>query len=182
MACLAFLNILPKYHDASFELPVHLENPITYYEVENLSDYLFAKRIEIKKANLEIGTRDKSWPQGIGYLHAAVYLAFFFLILLYLSKILKSFEAKYPFTSRNPLFIRNIGFLSIGLGIYEFLIMLFVCRFFHDKFNLQHGKTLEFPSFWDLNLDAIFLGFILLALAQVFRQGEELQELESQTV
>ncbi|MEM6803047.1 MAG: hypothetical protein AAF696_16700 [Bacteroidota bacterium] len=182
MASLAFLHQLPRNFEASFEVPVRLNKPKAYYEAQSLSKYLFVKEIDIKKANLEVLTQGRSWPQGIGYLHAATYLGFFFYILFYLSKILKSFEHKIPFASRNPLYVRNIGFLTIGLGIYEFLIMLLVCSLFHDKFRVLNGHTIEFPSFWDLNIVAIFLGLVLLSLAEVFKQGEELQDLESQTV
>lgn len=182
MASLAFFNLLPPHLEASFELPVQLKNPMDHYKVENLTEHLYIQEIEIKQANLEIRTKDRSWPQGIGYLHAAIYLSFFFFSLFYLGKIFKSFELTYPFSSGNPVYIRNIGFLSIGLGVYEFLIMLFVCSLFHDKFRLLHGNTLEFPSLWELNISAIFLGFVLISLAEVFKQGKELQDLESQTI
>ncbi|MEL6256289.1 MAG: DUF2975 domain-containing protein, partial [Bacteroidota bacterium] len=148
----------------------------------SLDENFSIKYIEIQKANLEILPSERRWSQGIGYLHGAFYLGIYFAILLFLGKIFKSFKNGEQFSINNPSHIRKIGFFAIGLGFYEYLIMVFVCVYFHDKFILLNGSTISFPSLWEVKYSAVFMGLILLALAEVFNQGWELQELESQTV
>lgn len=182
IAMLAFTGLLPEKFDAFFEVPVNLKNPTTYYSPSSLDEHYSVKYIEIKKANLEILPTERRWSQSIGYFHGAIFLAFYFAILLFLGKIFKSFKDGEQFSIENPAHIRKIGFLSIGLGIYEYLVMVFVCAYFHEKFELLNGTTISFPSLWEINYSAVFMGLIFLSLAEVFNQGWELQELESQTV
>ena len=179
---LASVGILPKSFDASIEVPVRLDNPIAYYQAKSLDAAYLPKEIEIKKASLEVVPVNRSWPQGIAYAHAAFYLTFYFAILFFLGKIFRSFSSESSFSPNNPSHLRKIGFVAIGLGLYEFLVMLLVASYFHNTFEVQHAETLAFPSFWDINLLAVFMGLIFLSLAEVFNQGWELQELESQTV
>lgn len=182
IALLAFTGQLPENFTAFFEVPVQLENPSSYYKPHSLDENFQVQYIEVKKANLEILVKERSWSQSLGYIHAGIYLSFYFFILFFLGKIFKSFKDGESFSSKNPARIRKIGFLAISLGFYEYLIILFSCVYFHDKFELVNGTTIAYPSLWEIKYSAVFMGLIFLALAEVFNKGKELQELESQTV
>ena len=182
IALLAFTGLLPENFNAFFEVPIQLEEPSSFYSPHSLDENFEVRYIEIKKANLEILPREKNWSQSLAYVHASLYLSLYFFILYFLGKIFKSFKDGESFSAKNPNYIQKIGFLAIGLGFYEYLIILLSCIYFHDKFTLVNGTTIDFPSLWEIKFSAVFMGLIFLALAEVFNQGKELQDLESQTV
>ncbi|MEM8892719.1 MAG: DUF2975 domain-containing protein [Bacteroidota bacterium] len=182
IALLAFTGLLPENFNAFFEVPIELEEPSAYFAPHSLDENFEIRYIEIKKANLEILPKERNWAQSLAYVHASFYLSLYFFILYFLGKIFESFKDGESFSAKNPTHVRKIGFIAIILGFYEYLIILLSCTYFHDKFELAHGTTIPFPSLWEINYSAVFMGLIFLALAEVFNQGRELQELESQTV
>lgn len=182
MAMLALLGILPKYHDISLEVPVSLQETQTYFQPESQDDQFIAKGLHIQKAHIEAKPVDRIYLQSLGYFHASLYVGFFVGILYFLARILKHVKSGHPFHVQNSSFIRAMGLLSLGLGVYEFMILLFTSQYFHDKFTLSHGSTLAYPSVWDFNVVAIFLGLVLLVLSRTFALGSDLQDLENQTV
>ncbi len=182
MALLALFGQLPDKLAASFEVPVHLQKMNELYPVKNLHEDYYSAHIEVKDAKLEVLSSKKRWPQALVYLLAGIYVSLFFLILVKLSRVLKTFKTSHPFSWENVGHIRWIGALLVGLGLYEFLVSTVVARIFHDKFRVSNALMLEMPSFWDLNFVALFAGLVLLALSEVFKVGAGFQELESQTV
>lgn len=181
-AILGLFGVPEKGRGLTFEVPISLNEPSAYFHPKSLDASFSVSHIEIQKANLEVKPQAKAYFQSLGYFHASLYVGFFLGILIFLAKLLKYVKEGDPFNPGNSYSIRNIGLLSIGLGVYEFLFMFGITRFFHHKFTLDHGHTLEYPSIWDMNLVAIFLGLVFISLSQVFKHGFELQDLESQTV
>ncbi len=182
MALLAIIGLLPKNMDATFELPINIQNASAYYPAENLSQQFYSTHIEVKKAELEIMPRNRTWPQTLGYLQAAIYLSFFVGILISLSKILDNFNTDQPFISSNVKYFKWIGLLTIGIAVYEFFLEIIVTNIFADKFVVSNADILNAPSFWQINFIALFLGAVFLAIAEAFKKGVYLQKLEEQTV
>lgn len=182
MAAWASFGILPQYHEISVEVPISLDESSSYFSPKSLDNRFLPKEIEIKKANIEVKSKGLSYVSISGYIHASLYIGFFLGIMIFLARILGHVKKGDPFHPQNSVSIRAIGLLSLGIGVYEFLILLLVSQFFHDRFILSHGHTLSYPSLWELNWVSIFLGLVLLVVSRIFKEGSELQDLENQTV
>ena len=182
MALLAMIGSLPKNMDATFELPINIHHTASHYPIEDLSQHFYGTNIEVKKAELEIMPRNRTWPQTLGYLQAATYLAFFMGILISLSKILENFNSDHPFISPNVKYFKWIGLLAICIAVYEFSLNILITNIFADKFIVKNADIVSTPSFWKINFMALFLGAVFLAIAEAFKKGVYLQELEKQTV
>lgn len=182
MALLALFGLLPNWLEASFEVPIQLKNPEKFYTPTDLDDRFYSTHIEVKNATLEVKPQQQSWSQTLAYLHAAVYLFFFLGILYFLSKMLDSFRISQPFLRKNIIYLRWMGMLTIGLGLYTFFVRLVISSIFRDKFSVAHANLIDTPSFWDINFVLLFLGMVFLTLTQAFNIGAKLQEFEDQTV
>jgi len=101
------------------------------------------------------------------------------LVVYQLRNIIATLAAGSPFVPANAERIRFIGWVVIVgelVGeLIEFLGHLAVVATFD-----AHGLTFR----WSLDISAttLFWGFVLLALAEVFRQGVEMREEQSLTV
>ena len=182
MIVMALFGFLPNDLRATYELPLELHNAENYYTVSDLDSMYVSQGIEVKKAELEVLPDEPRWSQVFAYLQPVIYLGFFMAILHFLSKILVVFRSQTPFSISNVHYLRWIGLITIALGCYKFLIGLIVANTFYDKFEVKHATIIGGPSIWDFNYVAIFLGLVFLVLAEVFKTGHKLQELEEQTV
>lgn len=181
-AIMALIGILPKELAGTFELPIILHHADQFYEVEDLHAIYQSTEIEVKKANLEVLPRDSNLAQALLFIIAAIYGVFNYLILLNLSHLLESFKTPAPFKRNNSRYIQIIGLLTIAFPLYKYLIEILVTSVFHKHFLLQNATIPTFPSIWNINFSMLFLGFIILILAEVFKVGADLQDLEEQTV
>lgn len=164
-------------------LEVPLEIKSDYKDLANVSfkDNLFlAKRIEYNDVELEVYPANNiPLTQGLIYLVGLVYLLIIASILYQLYRILASFTN--PFQQSNIKRIQKIGFLVMGIELYRIMMILFVQLTIGSKVRIVDAEIASF-KIMDVDLPIIFLGIIILTLAEVFKQGLVLQEFENQTV
>lgn len=182
MAIIGLLGLLPPHLHATFEVSIDLQNAQNFYPTEDLDPEYSVTHIEVPKANLEVLPKNKQWPQFLGYLFAAIYTAFFLFILTFLSRVLQTFKINQPFLKRNVSHIRWMGLITLGISIYEFCLNTFIAGFFSSKFSIHGADLKRGADLWEINFTALFLGLVLLTLAEAFKKGNELQTLEDLTV
>jgi hypothetical protein len=136
MSFIALLGGLPNKMNATYEVPITLKNMEDFYITKDLNSKYQSTHFEVKKANLEVLPTNKRWPQFLAFFLAGVYLALFLGILILLSNILKAFTEKKPFAWSNVRMIRWIGYITIAIGIFEFIINIVISQIFHNKFAI----------------------------------------------
>lgn len=160
----------------------HLSDLTENYPVKILDSDFQAKGIQIKKAELEIESiKYKRMICVLGYLLAAAYFSFYVIILYWLSRILSSFNSSRPFTFQNVKRIRGIA-ATIFLGVMcEYFIYISIYFYFKNKFVIENAEP-NLPGITDINWELIFVSLVIFALAEVFKRGSELEELEKLTI
>ncbi|MEO1050918.1 MAG: DUF2975 domain-containing protein [Bacteroidota bacterium] len=182
VAIIALFGGLPEKMYATFEVPLSLHNTTSFYSPQEINSDFTVTHIEVKRAELEVLPKNTTWWQMIGYLHAALYIMHFFLVIFLLQRIFKDLKARHTFSRSHILRIRWIGLITISIGIYQFMVRLVVTRVFSGKFVVANADVAAFPTLADFNFVAIFMGMTFILLSEVFKEGTELQELEQQTV
>jgi hypothetical protein len=166
-----------------FDIPIQLSGLDEFYPIEFDNKIYKDIEIEIDKASLNIvPVGDRIQLQLFGYTHAILYVLFYFFIFKNLSKLLKSIKNKNPFSRASYHQVRNIGLIILGLAAYSvifwFVISIVGSSFIQelDLINVSSGVYVDFE--WA----TLFFGLLVLVLAEVFKAGNELKELEEQTV
>lgn len=115
---------------------------------------------------------------GVGIAIAAG-LATAFVSLVLLRRIFTTMTTGTPFLPENVTRIRALGFITIGVGIAtglaEIALGLLVL-------NNVTSTGIDINYSFKLNLAAVFVGLVILALAEVFRYGTNLQSDSDLTV
>ena len=96
--------------------------------------------------------------------------ALFALVLL--RRIFDTMTIGTPFLPENATRIRWLGFIAIGVAVVEQIIEIGLGLLVLDNVS---SSGLDIDYHFDLNLGAVFVGLIVLALAEVFRHGTSLQ-------
>lgn len=108
--------------------------------------------------------------------------ALYILIAYFLKEIFNSANQEKIFTIKNAYRIRNIGLALIIGGFLNLLHGYFLTDYVREII-MDFGKMKFQTSFFVFGLqNSFFLGFLLLALSQVFKKGVELQEENELTV
>jgi hypothetical protein len=95
-----------------------------------------------------------------------------FVALILLRRIFSTMTVDTPFLPENARRIRWLGFMVIGAAVVEQVIDLGLGLLVLGNVS---STGLDIDYRFDLNLAAVFVGLIILALAEVFRHGTALQ-------
>lgn len=106
-------------------------------------------------------------------------LAAAFVVLILLRRIFTTMMVGTPFLPENVLRIRWLGWIVIVAAIVEQFIKVGLGLL---VLNNVDSTGLDIDYRFDLNLAALFLGLIILALSEVFRHGMNLQAESDLTV
>jgi len=101
------------------------------------------------------------------------------LILFYLVRLFKNLKANLFFTKQN---IRNITIIGYITLIGSVLSSVFSAYSFFKTGNIDFVPYLLISSLQDIEWLGIFLGLIILVIAESFKRGEEIQLEQSLTV
>ena len=102
-----------------------------------------------------------------------------FVVLILLRRIFTTMMVGTPFLPENVLRIRWLGWIVIVAAIVEQIIKVGLGLLVLDHVT---STGLDIDYRFDLNLAALFLGLIILALSEVFRHGMNLQAESDLTV
>ncbi|MDF1594839.1 MAG: DUF2975 domain-containing protein [Acidimicrobiia bacterium] len=99
-------------------------------------------------------------------------LAAAFIALILMRRIFSTMMVGTPFLPENARRIRWLGYMVIGGALVEQIIEIGLGLL---VLNSISSTGLDIDYHFDLNLAAVFVGLIILALAEVFRHGTALQ-------
>lgn len=102
-----------------------------------------------------------------------------FVVLILLRRIFTTMMVGTPFLPENVLRIRWLGWIVIVAAVVEQIIKVGLGLLVLDNVT---STGLDIDYRFDLNLAALFLGLIILALSEVFRHGMNLQAESDLTV
>ena len=185
LPCFAVISIFSPdgspMKNATWEIPLKMESEYQPDRVIQIDEAFKATEIEYQRVNLEVlPVENKAFFQGMIYLALFVLVAMGWLILYFLFHVLASIKTD-PFSQENLSRIRKIGLLVIGLELYHFFISLYLSVSIGKSVVIEGAKVI--PIGWTfIDFGVIFLGIIILVIAEVFRQGFVLQEYENLTV
>lgn len=103
-----------------------------------------------------------------------------FVIIRMLAGIFSDLVENEPFSSENHRRVRTIGLMVIGLTIFSAAARLTCCLMIPAGSLAALGLRLTFNPL--RSLPGLLIGFILIALAEVFRVGAALRQEQEQTV
>lgn len=95
-----------------------------------------------------------------------------FLVLILLRRIFTTMRDGTPFLPENVRRIRWLGYIVIAAAVVEQLVTVMLGVVMIDNVT---SAGIELNYAFNLNFTAIFLGLIILAIAEVFRYGTNLQ-------
>lgn len=119
------------------------------------------------------------WLFGVLWAYSAAGIAIMLMFLHHLRRIFQRVESGAPFDATNPLRLRWLGLLALALALLEGLSELVT------SLAVRGGlisERLEVPLGLSVDMSLVIFGLVLLALAEIFRRGAELEEDQSLTV
>lgn len=109
-----------------------------------------------------------------------IFFLIFFIIIYFLRQIFNDLvKNKSPFIPENPKRIRWIGYIIIAGSLISSVFDFMVGKYIAQNITLT---DIGFSYGLNLNLPAIFLGLIIIVLAEIFRTGNQLKEDQELTV
>ncbi len=112
-----------------------------------------------------------------------ILLIFIIAVSLYiinlLRKILKNISDGKQFNNENEIYIRNIGLIVIIGSILEVLFESLITIYCSANTTFDN---LTIEPYFDLNFGAVFLGFVILVISQIFKLGTEIKSEQDLTI
>lgn len=113
----------------------------------------------------------------------SIVMLFVLAFIYQMRKIFASLTENKPFTLENSRRIRIMGILTlVGSVVYSSIGSAIGSWFFVDIFNRLDIPDLKITIAYQLHLESLFFGVVLLLLSEIFRRGCELQEQVDLTV
>ncbi len=107
-----------------------------------------------------------------------------FMVFL-LRKFFATLQETGPFILQNAIRIRWMGWLIVGAELLRNLVAYLAMFHLKSKVIMQ-GASISHASFWlhlsELRLDIIFVGVVVLLIAEIFRLGAKMKEEQDLTV
>lgn len=138
------------------------------------------RRAVLVEARGELRVQSTSWPlQFLPNLGLLLGIAVVLILLLLLRRILADVVAGDPFAAANAQRMRIMGIILVAAGALGPVVEHLVARSLLRRVPIQ-GVELTAP--FDLRVDMILIGLLLLVLAAVFGYGSELERERSLTI
>ena len=167
--------------NATWEIPLKIESELHPEKITHSDNAFIATKVEYDRVELEmLPTKNKSLTQGMIYLTGFGFSVISFLILFNLFQVLANLDTQ-TFIRENVQRVRRIGLLAIGFELYRFSLSLLLSLTIGPKIDIQGAEVVAI-GWTNLDFNIIFLGIIILVIAEVFKQGYVLQEYENLTV
>jgi hypothetical protein len=134
--------------------------------------------LEKARGELRFSPRSKVFVAGSALLLIAV-LSLILWVIVQLRAVFRALRAAQPFVPGNAIRIRRIAYAVIVGEVARALLVYAGMRYATAHFSIQ---GLRFEARPDLNIIAIICGLMILAIAEIFREGTRLEEEQSLTI
>lgn len=198
-----YLSTDTIWNKINIDFPVSQSHPMLYYSIEHRR-FPVIKRYQVPdhgpafhivppgRLNTEVYVRsDKPWENFIFSLFTYLKLFAWLTVLFFLAKILSSFRKEQLFAQRHFAYV---GFIGLTLVFYQILrfILSFICNRWIISCVFIHG-TSNMPGYipnisaslniiYDINFPLLISGFLIILVAQVFKEGFVLQKEQELTI
>ena len=119
------------------------------------------------------------WLFALLWTHAAAAVGLTVLFLHHLRRIFQRVRDGIPFDAANAMRLRRLGMVLLALallnGVAELVVTLAV------RGQLSDGNVIV-PAAIPIDMSLVFVGLVLIALAEIFRRGAELEDEQSLVV
>jgi hypothetical protein len=135
-----------------------------------------AARLVVEDARGELQLPIETIPWGIVallWLALAVGLGLMLLTLYHLRRIFQRVREGAPFDAQNALRMRTLGLLVLAFAVYDGVVDLVAASVVRR--GLAAGE-IAVPAGIHVDVLSVFMALVLVALAEVFRRGAELED------
>jgi hypothetical protein len=116
------------------------------------------------------------WLVGVLWTHAAVAFALMLLFLHHLRRIFRRVRDGAPFDAENALRMRWLGLILLALAVFSGIAELATALAVRSGLR---GGDISVAAEPHLNVPLVFVALGLIALAEIFRRGAELEDEQS---
>jgi hypothetical protein len=170
--------------NASPSVTEKLSGLTVYYSNINLGEALFDDGVS-KNAYLTSGSgRLHIENQTINEIYLKIFgsllEAFVYIYIVYLLMgIIENLKRDDFFVRENGVFIRKIGFSIIAITIFTDLFNFIISKIVSNELIIAN---IEFKPYVNFHLNTVFLGVLILAIAQIFIKGAEMKTEQDLTI
>jgi hypothetical protein len=120
------------------------------------------------------------WYRVAAWAGSALLVGLFVLFLHHLRRLFQRVRDGAPFDAQNGTRLRWLGILLIAIHsfqtVFEFVMSVAATR------ALENRSTIDLGTGLGLDLKVVFIGLVLIALAEIFRRGAALEDEQSLVV
>ncbi|MFC2167800.1 DUF2975 domain-containing protein [Acidobacteriota bacterium] len=175
-------NTAPHDEFVNLGIPYNLEKFENQKEIQTL-DSTFGDMVLGMEISRELTLNlTKWWFLFLIMLFTSLAVVVFVFILLQLRHILASLTEGNPFTLENAKRIRIIGIVIIAGEFLVNLLMIGTALIIDAHVDIEGAKLAVGKLFSGFSLSNIFLGVVVLIIAEIFRLGVRLQEDQELTI
>jgi len=124
----------------------------------------------------------KWWVLLLIFVFVSIVIAVFIFILIQLRNFLETLEDGDPFTMENARRIRIIGLVIIGSELGIKLAMIGSAAIIDSAVRIEGARLVWGELLSAFSLPSIFLGFVVLIIAEIFRLGVKMREEQELTI
>ncbi len=178
-------NLILTDQPRSYRMQLTPEQGQSLAEIDTTEDWIKKPELRVSATvNFYAGNR---WLVLYFFLGIAVLLTAGLLSLKYLKRFFDSFSAGSPFDPENPKRLRLIGWLTIGQALFETLYNSVMAILVSNGITIKGiAVNLEWEHVVGEILGVrgyqVFMGFIILVIAEAFKIGSQLREEQELTV
>ncbi len=160
------------------DVPLSFELEASAYEISSETIEIESSGFFETRGKLGIRTGNRALLLGYIFLGGS-WIALLLVVLHQTRAVLRRLAAGEPFAWVNASRVRLIGYLIVALELFRWAVMLALSSF--AKANLSITGLTIVSSFRP-NLGLLFVGGVVLLIAEVFRQASVMHEEQSLTV
>ncbi|MFC1493352.1 DUF2975 domain-containing protein [candidate division KSB1 bacterium] len=182
MAVLIVFKLVPGFNDFlslnNFKAPVLFSHEGPVIQI-NSSNPEF-NNVEVKVLTGELTMNASSTGFWLMVTEAMlIWILMGMFILFQVRKIFYNLTKEHPFEQENVKRLRIIGFAMIGAEIINWLLFWIMNLIYSDDFYLYPG---EISFGLDKNITVIFIGLVILVIAEIFRVGLDMRKEQELTI
>lgn len=171
-------------HDDYFNLhiPYKFEPIEKGAEIQTVSSSLWGMALRMEITHELAVNPTKLWVLLLIFVFVSIVIAVFIFILIQLRNFLETLEDGDPFTMENARRIRIIGLVIIGSELGIKLAMIGSAGFIDSAVQIEGARLVWGELLSAFSLPSIFLGLVVLIIAEIFRLGVKMREEQELTI
>ncbi len=160
------------------DLPIAIELEPAAHEIVSQQLAIESARIDDVTGMLKLHVSSRGLV-AVWLVLASAWLGALLAVVYQLRKIFRTLAAGDPFVRENASRIRFIGLVIVCMELFETLLVLGFSYYLRTVLDIS---SISLQSDFRLSPEILFLGFVFVVIAEVFRRGAEMREEQALTV